>query len=410
MKLKSSEKRTILAVDDKLENLKVLIAYLEDSGFELMVAQSGEETFKHIERIIPDIILLDVLMPGIDGFETCRRLKKDEATKDIPVIFMTALTDTVDKVKGFEAGAVDYLTKPLQHEEVLARVNTHMTIREFQLQLQEQNVLLNQKNTQLKKYNDKIKTDIERARIVQQRFLPALDNMPYSDKIDWAYSFKPADEVSGDYFDVSSIDENRMAILFSDVCGHGMSAAFITAILKTTFQAWLDCTHALSEFAEKLNANLYRLTPIDSFAAVFLAVYDLSTGKFQYINFGHNPEPWLIPADKNKPIQALNNARSLPLGFQEKIDIPIAEFALQPGDGMVFISDGILENCNPDDNEDCNSGNLEYDMDRFEHLLEKNRACLVKKLVEEIKNEIDGYNGAAEQFDDRTALAFRIKT
>jgi len=76
MKLKSSEKRTILAVDDKLENLKVLIAYLEDSGFELMVAQSGEETFKHIERIIPDIILLDVLMPGIDGFETCRRLKK----------------------------------------------------------------------------------------------------------------------------------------------------------------------------------------------------------------------------------------------------------------------------------------------------------------------------------------------
>ena len=95
---KSSRKRTILAVDDKLENLKVLIRYLQDSGFELMVAQSGEETLNHVERIIPDIILLDVLMPGIDGFETCRRLKADKKTKDIPVIFMTALTETVDKI------------------------------------------------------------------------------------------------------------------------------------------------------------------------------------------------------------------------------------------------------------------------------------------------------------------------
>jgi len=147
MKLESSEKRTILAVDDKLENLKVLIRYLEASGFELMVAQSGEEAFQHIERIVPDMILLDILMPGIDGFETCRRLKENEATQDIPIIFMTALTDTLDKVKGFELGAVDYITKPLQLEEVLARVNAHMTTREFQQQLEKKNVLLQQKIT-----------------------------------------------------------------------------------------------------------------------------------------------------------------------------------------------------------------------------------------------------------------------
>ncbi len=149
MKVELSNKRTVLAVDDKLENLKVLIRYLEDSGFELMVAQSGEEALRHIERAIPDIILLDVLMPGIDGFETCRRLKKQESTKNIPVIFLTALTDTVDKVKGFEVGAVDYLTKPLHNEEVLARVKTHLTIKEYQQQLHEKNNLLQQKNVQL---------------------------------------------------------------------------------------------------------------------------------------------------------------------------------------------------------------------------------------------------------------------
>ena len=160
----SPQRTTILAVDDKLANLKILIKYLEDSGYELMVAKSGEEALKHVERITPDIILLDVLMPGIDGFETCHRLKQNEATQDIPVIFMTALTDTVDKVKGFKAGAVDYLTKPLQHEEVLARVNAHLFIRRFQQQLQEQNILLQQKNALLKKQKRELRDSEARFR------------------------------------------------------------------------------------------------------------------------------------------------------------------------------------------------------------------------------------------------------
>jgi PAS domain S-box-containing protein len=164
MNSETLENRTILAVDDKLENLKVLIKSLEDSGFELMVAQSGEEALKRIDRIIPDIILLDVLMPGIDGFETCRRLKQNDVTKEIPVIFMTALTDTVDKIKGFEVGAVDYLTKPLQHEEVLARVNAHLTIKKYQRQLQEQNDLLQQKNVLLEKQKRELQESEARFR------------------------------------------------------------------------------------------------------------------------------------------------------------------------------------------------------------------------------------------------------
>jgi PAS domain S-box-containing protein len=156
MKMGSPDKSTILIVDDKLENLKLLTTFLQQSGFEIMVAQSGEEALKHAERIIPDIVLLDVMMPGIDGFETCRILKQQDNTKDSPVIFMTALTETVDKVRGFEMGAVDYLTKPLQHEEVLARVNAHLTIRRFQRQLQEQNDLLQQKNIQLEEQKQEL--------------------------------------------------------------------------------------------------------------------------------------------------------------------------------------------------------------------------------------------------------------
>lgn len=154
MDMKELEKSTLLVVDDTPENLDVLIAYLTDYGFTILVAQSGEEAIGLVEQFRPDIILLDVMMPnGIDGFETCKHLKNMEVTKDIPIIFMTALSDTLDKIKGFDIGGVDYITKPLHHEEVFARVKTHLTIRKLQQKVQAQNVRLEKQNEQLKELN-----------------------------------------------------------------------------------------------------------------------------------------------------------------------------------------------------------------------------------------------------------------
>ncbi|GAK61277.1 response regulator receiver sensor signal transduction histidine kinase [Candidatus Vecturithrix granuli] len=140
-------KATILIVDDNTTNLNVLLDYLHDVGYKVLIAPNGEQALQQMQHVSPDLILLDVMMPGIDGFETCQRLKDKEKTKDIPVIFMTALTDTVDKIRGFAVGGVDYITKPFQHEEVLARVNAHLTIRNLQQELQK-------KNEDLEKYAD----------------------------------------------------------------------------------------------------------------------------------------------------------------------------------------------------------------------------------------------------------------
>ncbi len=129
----------ILAVDDNPANLNLLFDVLDEAHFEVLISQSGESALKRAETAAPDIILLDVMMPGIDGFETCRQLKANEATREIPVIFMTALTDTVEKVKGLALGAVDYITKPIQPEEVLARIQTHLTIQRLQQDLQQKN-------------------------------------------------------------------------------------------------------------------------------------------------------------------------------------------------------------------------------------------------------------------------------
>ncbi|WP_114974110.1 response regulator [Rhodoferax ferrireducens] len=141
---KTPHAAVILIIDDTPANVAMLADYLDDLGLRVVVAQDGEEGLGRAEFVKPDLILLDVMMPGMDGFETCRRLKMSEAVRDIPVIFMTALTDTQSVVKGFKVGGVDYVTKPVQIEEVWARVKTHLDLRAMHQQLTQQNQVLRQ--------------------------------------------------------------------------------------------------------------------------------------------------------------------------------------------------------------------------------------------------------------------------
>lgn len=153
--------KTILIVDDVPANVGVLLDVLHEAEFEIAVAESGESALEQVAWRAPDIILLDVVMPGIDGFETCRRLKQNEATAEIPVLFMTALSEPVDKVRGFQAGAVDYVAKPLHPEEVLARVRAHLRLREQQ-QLLEQRA-------------DELDREIQRRVLAEREVQRALD-------------------------------------------------------------------------------------------------------------------------------------------------------------------------------------------------------------------------------------------
>jgi len=140
------QKDTLLIVDDIPANVSVLYKFLSQEGFKVLVAQDGKSAIQRAEYGNPDLILLDVMMPGMDGFEACRILKSQETTLEIPIIFMTALADTVDKVKGFSLGASDYITKPFQHEEVLARVTNHLNFRKLQRQLQARTLELERRN------------------------------------------------------------------------------------------------------------------------------------------------------------------------------------------------------------------------------------------------------------------------
>jgi two-component system, sensor histidine kinase and response regulator len=148
---------TVMVVDDNPTNLGVLVNLLRETGLKVLVAIDGEGAIAQIQHIHPDLILLDVMMPGIDGFEVCELLKDKAGTQDIPIIFMTALSETVDKVKGFNMGAVDYITKPFEHEEVLMRIRTHLTIQNLRKTLVAKNLSLQQEIADRKRAEEALK-------------------------------------------------------------------------------------------------------------------------------------------------------------------------------------------------------------------------------------------------------------
>lgn len=150
-------KATLLVIDDTPDNVYVLLNLFSHMGYKVLIAQDGERGIQKTLYANPDLILLDIMMPGMNGFEVCQALKANKETKDIPIIFMTALSDLVDKVKGFEVGAADYITKPFQQEEVLARINAHLHIRFLQQQLKQQNKELYAEIEVRKKLEDSLK-------------------------------------------------------------------------------------------------------------------------------------------------------------------------------------------------------------------------------------------------------------
>lgn len=174
-------KNSVLIVDDNHTNLGVIFNVLDESGLEVLLAQDGERALEKIKYVIPDLILLDIMMPGIDGFETCSRIKSNALTAETPIIFMTALDNVEDKVRGFSLGAVDYITKPFQKEEVLARVKMHLDLKNLTRDLANQNKLLQEEIIEktalqktLQQFNQELETRVEERTVELKQTLKEL--------------------------------------------------------------------------------------------------------------------------------------------------------------------------------------------------------------------------------------------
>jgi serine phosphatase RsbU (regulator of sigma subunit) len=275
-----------------------------------------------------------------------------------------------------------------------------MTIGSLVYDNEEKAFRLGKANAKLHLYADWIHSDLERARAVQQMLLPDLTKMPMADHLEWGASFVPEEEVGGDYFDAAYLDANRVAVLFADVSGHGLSAALITAIIKTTFQSWTEHEGPLEDFLHLLNRRLFNLTPRQSFAAVAAGIFDISSLEFTYCICGHNPEPYLIRASEGKPIR-LNGARNLILGAVEEITLVTAPLQLHSGDTLFFATDGITEA--------TNSYGEEFEKKGLEEFLSNHRDLPVDEMVKRLVSDVERHSQGTEENDDRTVLAFRLR-
>src|SRR6201995_932777 len=203
------DRKTVLLVDDAPANIQVVNSILKDI-YKIRIATNGAKALELANATPPpDLILLDVMMPEMDGYEVCTRLKRDSQTRDIPVIFLTGQTEIEDETRGFEVGAVDYIHKPFSPAVVMARVQTHLVLRGIreQLALQLQT----------------IQKELETARQIQMSILPA--EIPTLEDLDIAARYIPMTSVAGDFYDFLVVDEKHLGILMADVSGHGMPAA-----------------------------------------------------------------------------------------------------------------------------------------------------------------------------------------
>ncbi len=275
-----------------------------------------------------------------------------------------------------------------------------MTIGSEEYDSEEKSHRLTAAYDSLQRYTKRVQDDLQRARVVQRRFLPPEPEMPLGDRLTWASRFEPATEVGGDYFDAAAVGPEQAIMLFGDVSGHGMAAAFITAILKCAFLRWVEDGSSLPEFVIRLNRQLCQMTPDDSFAAVFLGAYDGQAGTMQYVNGGHHPEPWRIPADPDEPIRPLRDGRATILGAVDDLQLHVGQAPMAPGDAVVFVTDGIIEAPDLD-------GAL-YGHDRLMTLLNAHRAEPIAAVVEAIVDDVNDHARGAEQTDDRTILAFQV--
>jgi len=275
-----------------------------------------------------------------------------------------------------------------------------MTVGSLVYDNEEKAFRLGKANAQLRLYSNWIRGDLERARAVQQMLLPDLTNMPMADRLEWGASFVPEEEVGGDYFDAAYLDANRVAILFADVSGHGLSAALITAIIKTTFQSWTERGGTLEDFLCGLNQRLFNLTPSQSFAAVAAGIFDVSSMEFTYCNCGHNPEPYLIRADAERPVP-LDGARNPILGVFEEINPVTAPLKLESRDMLFFATDGITEASNPSGEEFATTG--------LEEFLSSHSALPVEEMVRRLIDDVEDFSREGADNDDRAVLAFRVR-
>ena len=381
--MSAEAKQVILLVDDTPANIQIALAILKDV-YQVRVATNGEKALELAAgKPAPDLILLDVMMPGIDGFEVCRRLKASDDTREIPVIFLTGQTEIEDETRGFEVGGVDYIHKPFSPAVVKARVHTHLVLRGMRQRLAEQLAL--------------IRRELETARQIQLSILP--HEKPCIAGIDIATRYLPMTEVAGDFYDFIFVDEKRFGAFVGDVSGHGTSAALIASMLKIALAAQSPVASDPALVLHGINQALCGKFQGHFITAAYIFI-DTEQQIIRYAGAGHPP---LVLNDASNQTARAFEENGLMLGAFSFATYTSIEMPFLPGMWALLYTDGILET--------ANAAQEEFGIDRLTLFAGGNGnatpEALIDKLFAHLKQWDDRETPAQE--DDLTVLAIKYQ-
>jgi serine phosphatase RsbU (regulator of sigma subunit) len=374
-----------LIVDDTPANLRLLASLLSRQGYRVRPVPSGTLALVAIQQNLPDLILLDIRMPELDGYEVSQRLKADSRTRDIPIIFISALDATEDKVRAFTVGGVDYVSKPFQADEVLARVKTHLALRNAQIKLQEANAEMEQA--------------LAFAGKVQNSFLS--HRLPEIAGWDLSVVLQPVHHTSGDFFDLHILPDGRVGILIADVVDKGVGAALFMALCWAHVRTYASIYPSQpEEVLGAVNRRIMADTDAKQFATMFYGVLDPQDGRLVYANAGHLP-PILHYANESAELGKLvRTGRPLCMFENEGWGQDIVQ--LDPGSLLLLYTDGITE---------TQDGNGEfYGEERLIAFLEQQTGAVAQDVLRLLLRDLDSFREGAPQMDDIALVVIQCKT
>jgi serine phosphatase RsbU (regulator of sigma subunit) len=326
----------ILIVDDEPFNVDYLEQELEDIECETTTAGNGREALEQVAAQVPDLILLDIMMPQMDGYQVLERLKADEKLREIPVIVVSALNDTRNVVKGIEMGADDYLPKPFDPVLLHARVSACLEKKEIR--------------DREAQYRRQLDQEVALGRQVQAGFLPR--GLPDIPGWQFAAALQPSSQASGDFYDVIRLPNDRLGILIADVTGKGMGAGLFMVLSRTLIRTYAVQYHARPDSVLGA-ANQRILADIDTnqSVAVFYGILDVATGTLTYCNAGHSPPYLCRMQDASNPggrpvVEALPRT-GMSLGIARDVAWERRAVRIAPGDTLILYTDGLTDAQDP---------------------------------------------------------------
>ena len=333
---------SVLIVDDSRIVLNFATRVLKDVEINVSFAIDGREGYEMIRQNPPDLLITDIMMPEMDGFELISRIREDERFDRIHIIVMTALDQVEDKVRALNLGANDYTVKPLDAMELKARVRAGL--REIQL-----------KN----KLGDALSAlDQEMVRVanLQKRLLPI--KLPDGDRVSASACYIPWSRAGGDYYDFFEAPDGRKVFTVADVSGHGASAALLMAMVRALLRVFVGTSSSVSEIVQRLNASLMDHIGNDpDFVTLFLALYEPDSGRLEYCSAGHGD--MLLVGPEAGEIKRLESGGTVLGCFSS--DWTESGVEVVSGQSLIMFTDGLIEV--------VNASGEEYGMERLEKLL-----------------------------------------